>query len=100
MAVLYIEEFSDLGYNDAPIPQFPALAVQEITIGGTSDSKQLSSRTRYVRLTAGAACRFKVGGTAPTAADTAASGSSRLAANQVIEIGVQPSHYIAAITAA
>lgn len=100
MAVLHIEEFSVIARYGVQIPMYPPIAAQEITIGVSSAAapQPFARGTNFVRLTAGDNCRFKVGPAANvSAADDVT--SSRLEAGQIMDVGVQPGHFIAAITA-
>lgn len=97
MANLQIEEFSTMGRNGVPVPQYPPLAIQAVAIGaGSTQSSAINAATRFVRLTAFAACYFKVG-TNPTAVADATSTS--LASGTIADIGVQAGHKIAVIQA-
>lgn len=89
MAVLYVTEYDKLardeqGYLMAAGLE-PALAEQQVAIGGTStQSSAFQSATRIIRVHTDAICHIAIG-TNPTAATT----TKRLAANQTEFFGVQ-----------
>lgn len=95
-----ITEYSDLAAARSGHPviagQEPALAVQEVAIGGASaQSNAFNTATAFVRVHADAACRVAFG-----ADPTALAGSTRLPANGTEYFGVKPEHKIAVIQSA
>jgi hypothetical protein len=69
MAVLVIEEYADVGRNGVPVPLGPPVAVQQITLGGSSTaSNAFNSRTRYVLVRGTGDCRVQIA-SSPTAID-------------------------------
>jgi hypothetical protein len=97
MAVFQIEEFTALGKMAAPVPQYPPVAIQNVTVGGSSaSSSAFNTRTVYARIVSDTACHFKVGTSPQTAVADAT--SSYLPANVPLDIGVQAGHIVAVIT--
>jgi len=99
MATLQISEYRsmalDVNGKTVEAAQLPPLAVQNITISGTSaQCAALNANTKFVRLIGDVGFRIEVGAN-PTATST---DQRRLADNPEF-FGVNPKHKISAVTA-
>jgi len=87
MAVLYVVEYAQLGYDPqgpAAVPEQPTLSKQTLPIGGSSVvSAPFQPATKYVRLHCDAICSINFG-INPVATTT----TERMAANQTEYSGV------------
>lgn len=99
MAVLDVCEYTTLS-KDQDSRQIqcgnePALAFQQVAIGGSSVAcaAVFNERTRFIRVHADAVCRIQIAATPVAAATTL-----RLAAGATEYFGVTPGHKIAVIT--
>ena len=98
MSILQITEYKEVGNEITgirlPVAQEPFLAVQQITISGTTaQSAAFNAETRYIRISGDVAFRFRVGAN-PTALTT----DTRMIADSAEYFGVLPGQKIAAIT--
>jgi len=98
MSILQITEYKEVGNEITgirlPVAQEPFVAVQQVTISGTTaQSAAFNAETRYIRISGDAAFRFRVG-LDPTAVIT----DTRMIADAAEYFGVTPGHKIAAIT--
>lgn len=97
MAYLYITEYdrlSDDKRSPAQAGSEPALAVQRVSISGSSgQSNAFNANTRFVRLHTDSICSVKFGAN-PTAAAT----DPRMAVDQTEYFGVVGGHKVAVIT--
>ncbi len=98
MAVLYVSEYArqvrDLAGYLIPTPEEPALAQQQVVVGGGSlSSSAFNASTTFIMVHTDVICHIAIG-----AAPTATSSFMRMAANQTLFFGVTPGHVIATIT--
>ena len=97
MSDCYIEEYerpvSAVDTYGAQVSPQPALAVQKITIGASTQSTAFNAKTRGIEIVADGACHFQVG-----ANPTASTSTSYLPANTVRRFAVIPGQKIAIST--
>ncbi len=93
MATLYITEYT--GTQNLPIAETPAIAQQNLTISGASNSCQpFNSNTAYIRVHTDAICSLQIGGLAPVATTA----SPRMPADATEYFSVRPGDKLAVIT--
>ena len=80
-------------YFAGSLPPAPPLAVQKITIGGSTQSAAFNAKTKMIVLVADGACHFQVGPD-PTASTT----TQFLPANVIRQLGVAEGLKIAVST--
>lgn len=98
MAVVYVTEYArqvrDMGGYLVPTPEEPALAEQQVAIGGSSDqSSAFNDSAKLIMVHTDAICHIAIGSD-----PTASTSTKRMPADQTLFFGVQPGHKIAVIT--
>ena len=88
MATLYISEYLNMArdqhWQSVPVGEEPAIASQNISIGGASvQSAALDVKTRFVRLHSDAICSYKLG-----AAPVATTSDARMVAGATEYFGI------------